>query len=64
MKKDSPNVGIKIQPAEVARQIRAIEETDPNLKGRRITGIADPSIFAKDRGPSIADTMTLYVLCV
>lgn len=57
MKKDSPNVGIEIQPADVARQIRAIEETDPNLKGRRITGIADPSIFAKDRGPSIADTM-------
>lgn len=57
MKKDCYNVGIKIEPAAVARQIRAIEETDPNLKGRRITGIADPSIFAKDRGPSIADTM-------
>ena len=57
MKKDSPNVGIKIEPEAVAKQIRAIEETDPNLKGRRITGIADPSIFAKDRGESIADIM-------
>lgn len=57
MKKDSPNVGIKIQPEEVAKQIRAIEETDPNLKGKRIIGIADPSIFAKDRGESIADIM-------
>lgn len=57
MKKDCPNVGQKIEPAEVARQIRAIEETDPNLKGRHISGIADPSIFAKDRGESIADIM-------
>lgn len=57
MKKDCPNTGIKIDPAAVAKQIRAIEETDPNLKGRRITGVADPSIFAKDRGESIADTM-------
>lgn len=57
MKKDCPNVGIKIEPAAVARQIRAIEDTDPDLKGRRITGIADPSIFAKDRGESIADIM-------
>ncbi|MCB7064129.1 phage terminase large subunit [Enterocloster citroniae] len=57
MKKGCPNVGLKIEPAAVAKQIRAIEETDPNLKGRRITGIADPSIFAKDRGESIADIM-------
>lgn len=51
------NVGIKIDPAEQARQIREIEETDEYLKGRRITGIADPSIFDKSRGESIADIM-------
>lgn len=56
-KKDCPNVGLEIDPTAVAKQIRAIEETDPNLKGRRITGVADPSIFSKDHGESIADLM-------
>lgn len=51
------NTGLKIEPAEQARQIRAIEETDPNLKGRRIMGVADPSIFDKSRGDSVADVM-------
>ena len=51
------NTGIMIDPAEQARQIRQIEETDENLKGRKIMGIADPSIFDVSRGDSIADIM-------
>lgn len=51
------NVGIKIDPREQARRIREIEAADENLIGKRITGIADPSIFASDRGESIADMM-------
>lgn len=57
MKKNSPNVGIEADPATQARMIREIEETDPNLKGRKITGTADPSIFDVSRGKSVADTM-------
>lgn len=53
----SPNVGAKMDPGEQARMIREIEESDENLKGRRITGVADPSIFDRSRGKSVADIM-------
>ena len=46
-----------LTPAEIAKQIREIEEAEENLKGRRIRGIADPSIFDRSRGESIADMM-------
>lgn len=55
--KGEPNVGVEVQPSGIAHQIREIEDTDPLLKGRTITGIADPSIFDQSRGPSIADIM-------
>ena len=51
------NKGIEIDPAEQARRIREIEESDENLKGRKIAGVADPSIFDVSRGDSIADIM-------
>lgn len=51
------NVGIQIDPGEQARQIKEIESTDENLKGRKIIGIADPSIFDRSRGESVADIM-------
>ena len=53
----TPNTGIMLTPAEIAKQIREIEEAEENLKGRRIRGIADPSIFDRSRGESIADMM-------
>lgn len=52
-----PNHGVELHPAEIARQIREIETTDPLLKGRQITGVADPSIFDESRGQSIANMM-------
>lgn len=52
-----PNTGIKITPQEIARNIKEIENTDPNLRGRQIIGIADPSIWDQSRGESIADMM-------
>lgn len=55
-----PNTGIKIEPAEIARQIREIEEADPELKGRKITGIADPSIFDESRGESVGAIMERF----
>lgn len=56
-KEGQANVGLEADPAQQARMIREIEETDPNLKGRKISGIADPSIFDVSRGDSIADIM-------
>lgn len=53
-----PNVGVKWEAGKVAAEIRRIEETDPNLKGRKIRGVADPAIFADASGTgSIGDTM-------
>lgn len=52
-----PNKGIEIHPYEIAKNIRNIEDNDPMLKGRKITGIADPSIFDESRGESIARMM-------
>ena len=52
-----PDVGVKEEPAVVAERIKEIERTDPNIKGRRVTGIADPAIFATDKGESIGEIM-------
>ena len=59
-KPDKPNTGIEINPGEQAKRIREIEQADGNLKGRHITGVADPPIFSRDRGESIADIMAKY----
>lgn len=56
-KDNEPNTGIRITPYEIAKGIREMEENDPMLKGRRITGIADPSIWDVSRGESIAMMM-------
>lgn len=53
----APNVGAKLNPAEIAAEIKRIEKEDPNLKGRQINGIADPSIFDESRGESVARMM-------
>lgn len=54
---DTPNTGIMKHPAEIAAEIKRMEAELPNLKGRIITGIADPSIFDRSRGESVADLM-------
>ena len=53
-----PNVGVKLDPAAIARNIREIESADPLLKGRSIFGVGDPSIFDESRGASIARLMS------
>ena len=52
-----PNTGIKITPQEMAQGIKEIEASDPNLKGKKVIGIADPSIWDKSRGESVAEMM-------
>lgn len=51
------DTGIQMQPREIARNIKEIEHTDPQLKGRNIIGIADPAIWQMTTGESIADMM-------
>ncbi len=52
-----PNEGLRIEPAEIARRIKSAEKEDLNLRGKYITGIADPSIFDESRGESVAAMM-------
>ncbi len=53
----TPNEGVRWEPQEIARRIRQIEKEDTNLRGKHITGIADPSIFDESRGESVAAMM-------
>lgn len=52
-----PNVGVMWPPGKVAQEIKRIEAEDPNLKGRRIGGVADPAIFSSAGDESVAVTM-------
>lgn len=53
----TPNTGVKWEPTKIADEIARIENDDLNLKGRRILGIADPSIYDESRGESVAAMM-------
>ena len=54
---DTPNTGLRLEPGAVAREIKRIEQQDPNLRGRIITGVADPAIWGSDGTESIAALM-------
>ena len=51
-----PNQGIRWTPEQQFAEIAKIEQTHPWLKGKKIQGVADPAIWDRSRGPSIADT--------
>ena len=53
----TPNQGIRLEPSAIAQNIREIEKTSPQLAGKNISGVADPSIWDKSRGESIARVM-------
>lgn len=53
----APNVGVRLEPSEVARNIKAIEAEDPNLKDRKIHRIGDPAIWGSDGTESIGALM-------
>ena len=51
-----PNEGLKWDPGRQFDEIARIEREHPWLRGRRIDGVADPSIWDASRGESIAET--------
>lgn len=53
---ETPNEGIRWAPDQQFREIARIEREHPWLRGRRIAGVADPSIWDSSRGESIAET--------
>ena len=52
-----PDQGLRLEPAEVAREIRRIESEDENLRGRRIRRVGDPAIWMSDGTESIGALM-------
>lgn len=53
----TPNQGIKWEPARVAQEIKRIEAEDPNIKGRRVSGVGDPAIWQSSGTESIGALM-------
>ncbi len=56
----TPNEGVKWTPDRQFAEIRRIETEHPWLKGREITGVADPAIWDASRGESVAQTAARY----
>ena len=56
----TPNEGVKWSNEEQFAKIAEIERTHPWLKGKKIQGVADPSIWANKGGVSIAETAIKY----
>lgn len=50
-----PNTGVRWEPRRIFQEIQRIESEHRWLKGKRIRGVADPSIWDKSRGESIAE---------
>lgn len=49
----TPNVGVLMEPGAVAREMKKIEEDDPNLRGRHIQRVGDPAIWGTQGTESI-----------
>lgn len=57
---ETANEGVRWTPDQQFRKIRETETTHPWLKGKNITGVADPAIWDSSRGESIAETAARY----
>ena len=53
---DIPNEGLKIDPDAIFTRIHDIERQHPYLAGKKIMGVADPSIWDASRGESVAES--------
>ena len=54
------NEGCRWTPDKVFSELATLEREHPWLKGKRITGVADPSIWSKDTGVSIEETASAH----
>ena len=54
--KNEPDTGVRWSPDEIFKEIARIEQEHVWLKGKRINGVADPAIWDKSHGVSIAET--------
>ena len=51
----TPNEGVKWSPEQQFREVARIEREHPYLKGKKIQGVADPSIWDGSRGIAIIE---------
>ena len=58
--KGEADVGVKWTPDEIFKEIARIENEHDWLKGKHINGVADPAIWDKSHGVSIAETAEKY----
>ncbi len=56
----TPNEGLKKDPEWIFKRIYEMEHSLPDLKGRSIHGVADPSIWDASRGKSIEEVAAQY----
>ena len=52
---ETDNEGLRLQPHELFSKMADMEREHPWLKGKRIIGVADPSIWDQSRGESVAE---------
>jgi hypothetical protein len=52
---ETDNEGLRIPPNKIFEEMARLEREHPWLKGRKIQGIADPSIWDASRGESVAE---------
>ena len=57
---ETDNEGLRIQPHEIFSKVAEIEQEHPWLKGKKIIGVADPSIWDASRGESVAEAATKH----
>lgn len=57
---ETANEGLRIQPHEIFSTVAKIEREHPWLKGKRISGVADPSIWDASRGESVAEAASKH----
>ncbi len=58
--KNEADVGVKWSPDEIFKEVARIENEHEWLKGKHINGVADPAIWDKSHGVSIAETAEKY----
>ncbi len=56
----TPNEGVKWTPDKIFSEMKRIENEHPYLAGRRISGVADPSIWDRSRGEAIVEAAARY----
>lgn len=52
---ETDNEGLRLQPHELFSQMAKMEKEHPWLNGKKIIGVADPSIWDQSRGESVAE---------